>query len=203
MATNPLNDIAATFLSGGTTMILFIVIGVVAIILICLAAWLLMFRKRWNLKVEFKMVRSDGRITVPEWGKGQYDAKSGIIWLKRKGMRMKKEGVKAMRLDRYLQGQNTITVVGNPGNWRIVIPDSFLEVVDTDTGEEATVITLKTDTREDKSWSTYFERLAGQTFTIQSFMAEYGQFIGWGLILMVVIIANFVGFSMVLGKLKG
>lgn len=184
-------------------MVLLIVVGVIAIILICFAAWFLLFRKRWNLKVEFKMIRSDGRVTVPEWGKGQYDAKSGIIWLKRKGIRMKKEGIKAMRLDKYLQGQNTVTVVGNPGNWRIVIPDSFLEVIDDETGEEAAIIALKTDTREDKSWSTYFERLAGQTFTIQNFMQEYGQFIGWGLILMVVIIANFVGFSMVLGKLKG
>ena len=41
-------------------------------------------RRKWNLDVEFKLPRSDGRFISAEWGKGNYDTKRGVVWLKRK-----------------------------------------------------------------------------------------------------------------------
>lgn len=195
------DNITNTLAQGGIALLFFVIIGVIIILLIAFGAWLLFMKKRWNLKVEFKMTRSDGRVTVPEWGKGRYDPNNGTIWLKRK--RKRAEAVKAKRLDKYLQGNNTVTAVGNPGNWRIVIPESYLEVTDDETGEVAALVKLKTDTKEDKSWSVNFERMAGATFTIQNFMQQYGHAIEVAFIVLITVLSNFIGFSIVIGKIKG
>jgi hypothetical protein len=193
------DNLSTTLFGGGIMVAVTVVVGVIIILLLVLGGWLLFIKKRWNLKVEFKMVRSDGRVTIPEWGKGRYDANNGVIYLKRK--RKKAEAVKAKRLDKYLQGSNTITAVGNPGNWRLVIPDTFLELEDDETGETAAVINLRADTKEDKSWAVSFERMAGRTFTIQNFLQQYGHAIEVAFIILITVIANFIGFSIVLNRL--
>ena len=196
-----INSLFGSLAHYGVMGIIGIVIGVIVIILIFLGIFMFMRNRKWNLKVEFKMARSDGVITIPEWGKGKYDAINGVIYLKRK--RKKAEAVKVKRLDKYLQGFNIITAIGNTGAWRLVIPETFLEVTDDESGETAAFVKLKTDTKEDKSWSVNFERQALNTFTIQSWMAEYGQFLGWAFVILITIISNFIGFSLVLQKIKG
>lgn len=195
------DNLMSTF-TGAGTMAVFIITGVIIIfLLLALGVWMFVYKKRWNLKVEFKMVRSDGRIIIPEWGKGRYDATNGVIYLKRK--RKRAEAVKAKKIEKYLQGNNTLTAVGNTGNWRLVIPDSYLDVVDDETGEEARIVNLRADTKEDKSWATNFERTAKQTFTVNSFMSQYGRALEIGFIVLITVISNFIGFSLVLGRIKG
>jgi hypothetical protein len=194
------DGLMGTIQTGGMYMALLIGGGLIVLILVGLVIWMVFMKKKWNLKVEFKMVRSDGRIVIPEWGKGNYDQKQGIIYIKRR--KKKAEGLKAKRLDKYLQGSSMITVVGNPGNWRLVIPDTYLELQDEETGEVASVINLKSDMKDDKLWATHFERDALSTFSVQSFMAQYGQYLGFALLLIITIIGQFVGFSIVLGKIK-
>jgi hypothetical protein len=184
----------------GSWTVIVIAVGIIVLALLGLVTWTVIVKKRWNLLVEFKMVRSDGRITIPEWGKGRYDPKEGLIYLKRK--RKRAEAVKAKRLDKYLQGVNTLTAVGNPGNWRLVIPETFLEVVDDETGETASIVRLRADTKDDKSWSVNFERSAKNAFTISNFMTQYGRALEIGFIVMITVISNFIGFSIVLGRMK-
>ncbi len=196
-----IGDTVTDLLGGSlTTLVIIIPILLFLLFVTVLVVWFFM-KKKWNLKIEFKMVRSDGRIIIPEWGKGRFDRDAGIIWVKRK--KMKPEGIKATDIRKYLQGADTITLIGNPGNWKIVIPDSFHTVIDEETGEEAAVMEIKTDMKEDKPWAIAFERMIGETFTIQSFFSEYGQYLGWGFIMMITVIANFVGFSLVLDKIAG
>lgn len=188
------------FLSNSLIAIFLIAGGVIFILCLSLLAWWIFYKRKWNLLVEFKMIRSDGRVIIPEWGKGFYDKNQGVIWLKRKFKTA--EPVKAKDIRNYLQGASTVTAIGNPGNWKLVIPESFFEVEDEETGEKAAVMEIKTDTREDKPWAVQHERSAKATFTIHNFLQEYGHYLGWGFILLVIIIGQFIGFSLVLQNVK-
>lgn len=196
------DSLVGFFYGTGVMVIITIILGIIFILLLGLAFWVFFKKGKWNIKTEFKMVRSDGKFATSEWGKGYFDTKNGVIWLKRKGIRMRKEGIKAQRIDQYLQGGNILTVVGNPGNWRPVINDSYVELVDDNTGETAAVVNLRADTKEDKSWAVNFERAAMQTFSVSSWMQQYGQYIGFGFLILITILGQFIGFSIVLGKLK-
>jgi hypothetical protein len=200
MAANIMDGIMPALKSFGTMGLITIIIAILIIISLAIGGWAFFFRKRWQLKCEFKMTRSNGQVTMAEWGKARLDLPNGCIWIKRKSKRA--ESIKAKDLAKYLQGSDTITVIGNTGNWKLVIPDSYMEVTDEESGESAAVIKLITDTKSDKAWADNFERTAKQTFTIQSFLQQYGQFLGWGFIILVLIIGQFVGFSMVLDKIK-
>ena len=196
------DNLTGFFYGTGTMVIITMILGIILILGVVLAFWVFFKKGKWNIKTEFKMIRSDGKVTMSEWGKGFFDTKNGIIWIKRKGMRMRKEGIKAQRIDQYLQGGNILTVVGNPGNWRPVINDSFTELIDDATGEVAAVVNLRADTKEDKSWAVNFERAALQTFSVANWMQQYGQFLGWGFLILIVILGDFIGFSLLMGKLK-
>lgn len=192
-------DFLAPIAGLGTTVVITITLVIIIVLMLGLAAWLIFVKKRWNLKCEFKMLRSDGHFVAPEWGKARYDPKFGVIYIKRK--RKKAESIHAKRLDKYLQGNNTITVIGNPGAWKLVIPDSYTEVMDDETGEVASILNLRTDTKEDKAWAVQWERFAGQTFTIQNFLQQYSGALQMGFVILITIIANFIGFSLVLQKI--
>ena len=100
-----------------------------------------------------------------------------------------------------MSGDNSLEVIGNPGNWMLVVPESYMEVTDEKTGETAMFSNLKADTREDKAWAVQAERSWKQAFSVQNMFYEYKDYIGWGLVVFIVILANFVGFSYLSGKL--
>lgn len=145
-------------------------------------------KKQWYLKVEFKLIRSDGKAVLAEWGKGFYDSKKGILWVKRPKMR--KESIKATDMRLYLQGSDVVTVVGNTGNWKPVIPQSFLEVIDDTTGEVASIMQIRVDMKEDKPWAVQTERMLEDAFSIATFWNSMKDYLGWGLVIFIVIIAN-------------
>jgi len=173
------------------------VMDLIFIIVICLAAlfviggilWFFWSRKKWNLTVEFKLPRSikylneNEKIDVSniqgsiesEIGKGCYDYKKGVVWLKRKGK--KKIKMKPFRVTKYLQnntsGKQILTVVQiGAAEFIPVMPESYMIMQDDETGEQVTVLDIKTDASESKAWSSQFEREAKSTYSIQGALAS-------------------------------
>lgn len=152
-------------------------IGVVGAII-----WFIFYKKQWNLKVEVKLPRSDGRLISAEWAKGSYNSKKGVVWIKRKGK--KKAPMKPFSVQQYLQGDNLLTVVQvGADDYLPVAPMSYEEVEDDKTGEKAAIINFKTDVSSSKAWKNQFERESKSTYSISSWLRENGQWIGIGLVI--------------------
>lgn len=162
------------------------------------AWWAFTKKKNWNLKVEFKLTRSDGRYIGAEWGKGYYDSKRGVVFLKRKGK--KAVPMEPFDVKKYLQGTEILTVaqVGME-QYLPVLPDSYLEMEDDTTGEKAAFMKLKVDLSKSKAWRSQFERDAKAAYTIMSLLSQYAQFIGIGIILFM----QLVGFAILYSKITG
>lgn len=184
--------------SGLMDVVLAIFLGITAVGIIVGFFWfILVKRKNWNIKVEFRIPRDvremeDGRIkgTInKEWGKGYYNYRSGVVYVKRKGK--KPVPMKPFDIKRYLSGSSilTVTQVGID-DYRPVLDDSYLEVIDDKTGEEAVLIKIKTDTSGAKSWRNQFERDSKATYNIMSFLQQHGEKLIWGLIILIILIGQ-------------
>ena len=71
--------------SGGVSVLVYVVLGVVILLMLGGIIAFFMLKRKWNLSVEFKLIRSDGRMVNAEWGKGYYNAKKGVVFIKRPG----------------------------------------------------------------------------------------------------------------------
>ena len=197
--------------SGGLVdMTLSIILGVL-ILAVCGAFTWFMFKKKmhWNLKVEFKLPRNiqvgedeNGNEVITgtirkEWGKGYYNAKEGVVYIKRK--KNVAVAMKPFNVKEFLSDTNILTVIQvGIEDYRPVLEESYLNVEDYETGEIAALIKAKIDTSESKSWKNSYERERKNTFTISSWMSQHGQLIGFGFI----ILSIFVGFAIVYSKIK-
>lgn len=195
---------------GGFLMnIIAILIGVIVLGSCGFGVWFLVRRKKgWNIKLEIKIPRNikrvrqkDGTIKVvgtlnKEWGKGFYDAKKGVVLLKRKGK--KAVAMKPFDIKQYLSTGNILTVIQvGIEDYRPVLDESYIEVVDGETGEEAALLKAKIDTSESKSWKNSFEREAKMTYSIKNWVVEHGGLIAMGIVLMM----NLIGFSIVIARM--
>ncbi len=154
-----------------------------------------MRKRRWNLKVEFKLPRADGRIINAEWGKGQLNSSKGVVILKRKGL--SPVAIKPFDIKRYLQGGNILTVIQvSPDEYIPALPESFLEVTDEETGEEGLILDLVVDSGASKAWKASFLHDAELAFTLKSFFTKYQGYFAFGFIL----ICLFVGFAILWSK---
>ncbi len=148
-------------------------------------------KKRWNLKVEVKSVRSDGRVITGEWAKGFYNAKRGCVFIKRPG-RMKPYPMKVFDIRKYLQGLDLLTVVQlGPEDYRPVLNDSWTSYIDDKTGEKVSMLDIKVDTGETKAWKSAFDASAKKAYSLQSFLQQFQTPIAVG----IVILCCFVGFA--------
>lgn len=173
-----------------------LVLGVLSLCGIFL--WYIIKRKRnWNLKVEIKIVRSDGKLLSAEWAKGEYNIKRGVVWIKRKGK--PQVPMKPFDTEKFLQGEKNILTVQqiSPGHYIPVLPESFLEMEDDVTGQTASFARVKADFSESKSWKNQFEREAKQAYTIMSLLKEYAPYIGIGIVLFM----NFAGFAVLYSRM--
>jgi len=186
---------------GGITGLITIgLIGLAFILAIGGIIFLVKQKLYWNLKVEFKMPRSDGKVINSEWGKGAFNKSRGVVFIKRK--KMKKQPLKPFDIKRYLQGSNTLTVVqAGIDDYRPVITDSWMEmesiepiidakgelVLDADgnkTYDKAALMNIKIDSTQSKAWRDSFERESKNTYSITSLLHEYSSAIGFGLIIL-------------------
>ena len=70
------------------TWIMVIVVGLIVLGILGAIGYWYWKKKKWNLRVEIKLPRSDGLLINSEKAKGYYDSKAGIVDIKRKGMKM-------------------------------------------------------------------------------------------------------------------
>lgn len=143
--------------------------------------WWFKAKRIWNLKVEFKMPRSGGNLVMSEWGKGQYDSKKGVVYVKRKGL--PKSPLEPFDVKEFLQGSNTLTVVQIGINQYLpVLPTSYDQVTN-EQGEVAVVMKVKGDISQSKSWRSSFEREAKNAYSLSNLLKENTAWIAIGLVI--------------------
>ena len=198
---------AAGFGSSAMSVIWYILAGIVVIILLIIIGVIWYFKKRWNLTVEFKLVRNDGRLIGAEHGKGYYDARKGVVYVRRPNMGKFSKGVaiKIFDIRKYIQGSDIITVLQvGPEDYRPVLNDSWTEYVSTSQDEKGNivevkeaVINIKVDSGADKAWKSSWDVSAKKAYSIQSLIAQFQTPIAIG----IVIICCFVGFAILWSKM--
>ena len=206
-----ITETASGFIPQGSTVTLLVILfvaGFVALIIVALIGFLIWNKKRWNLKVEIKLPRSDGKIINGEWGSGYFNSKQGVVFIKRPGKFQRKIPLKIFDPKRYLQGSDLLTVVQlSPVDYRPVLPKSFLEYeleyVDDKTGEVTLVkealMNIECDTGASKAWQTAFEAAAKQAYSLQSFFVQFQTPIA----IAIVLVAVFVGIAALWTQMPG
>jgi len=196
-------------LGTGGMIIWYVVLGIVILGMLAIILGILYFRKRWNLDVEFKLTRNDGRITNAEWGKGRYDTKKGVVFVKRPGESKFFGGIpiKIFDIRRYLQGSFIITVLQvGPEDFRPVLNDSWTEHIETykdpKTGEikevKESILNIKVDSGLNKAWKSAWDAAAKNAYSIRSFFTQFQTPIAIGIVL----ISSFVGFAILYSKIS-
>lgn len=191
----------------GVSVIWYVVLGFIVLAMIGTIAAILYFRKRWNLDVEFKLTRNDGRITNAEWGKGYYDSKKGVVFVRRPSMGKFSKGlpIKIFDIRRYIQGTTIITVIQvGPEDFRPVLNDSWTEHVceykDNLTGDvkevKESILNIKVDSGLNKAWKSAWDSAARNAYSIRTFFTQFQTPIAIG----IVIICCFVGFALLWSK---
>ncbi len=188
-------------LSGTVGMIVIVIIvGIITLLIVGVVGFIIWNKKRWNLKVEIKLPRSDGKIVNGEWGKGYFNSKQGVVYIKRPGFLMPKIPLKIFDPKRYLQGVDLLTVVQlSPVDYRPILPISYLEYQveykDDITGKKSLVkeaiMEMECDTGASKAWKTAFDAAAKKAYSLQSFFTQFQTPIA----IAIVLVAVFVGIA--------
>lgn len=183
----------------GLIVIMF-VIGLVVLIVFGFIAFIIYNKRRWHLNVEIKLPRSNGQIVEAEWGKGYFNPKRGVVYIKRPGWTSRAIPLKIFDPKRYLQGKDLITVIQiTPTDYRPVLPISFLEhevkYKDKKTGkviiQKESVLNIECDTGHSKAWQESFDAAARTAYTFKSFFKQFEVPIS----IAIVLIAVFVGIT--------
>ena len=193
----------------GVNIILYVALGVIILIMLFIIFAIFYFKKRWNLDVEFKLTRNDGRITNAEWGKGYYNARKGVVFVRRPTMGKFSKGIpiKIFDIRRYLQGTSIITVLQvGPEDYRPVLNDSWTEHIvtykDDVTGDiqevKESILNIKVDSGLNKAWKSAWDAASKKAYSISSFMSQFQTPIAIG----IVIICCFVGFAILWSKVS-
>lgn len=196
--------------SGSTVGLIFLmfIVGLILLVLVVPIGYFIWNKKRWNLRVEIKLPRSDARIINGEWGKGFFHSKRGVIYIKRPGFAQQKIPLKIFDPKRYLQGADLITVIQlSPTHYVPVLPDSFLETtvdyLDEKTGEvhevKESILNIKCDTGHDKAWQAAWDAATKKAYSLQSFLNQFQTPIA----IAIVLVAVFVGIAALWSQLPG
>jgi len=184
------------------TWVLVAVGGLIVVLLLGSIGWWVYRKKKWNLRVEIKMPRSDGKLILSEKAKGHYDANAGIVDIKRK--RMRAVGMKPFDVRSYLQGSNFLEVIQIGVKQYIPLHPKSYEKFTTihkytdkktkeEKEEETEYYMMKyiADIDKRKTWKTYFERTAKDRFTLAGFLSKHWRAIEIGIIVFII----FLGFA--------
>ncbi len=213
------DDVVGTVKDGtGTNIWMFVALIIavlVGLLLLVVAGWYWFFKKRWNIKAEIKLTRSGGGFTNAEWGKAYFNAKQGVCYVKRPGVRQSSIPVKIFDIRKYIQGDNTVTFIQvSPEELLPVLNNSWEEYEDDQPmkdsagnirldgegkpiHEKAALINIRVDTGLNKAWRAAWTQAAKQAYSLKSFFAQFQTPIA----IAIVIIAVFVGFAMVWTRL--
>jgi hypothetical protein len=201
------SQIMTTVTAGGSTTLkwIFIIICVVLIVTAIIGFFIFLKWKKnkYNLRVEIKMPRSDGRLVLAEWGKGSFNAKKGVVLIKRD--KMKEVAMKVIDIRRYLQGADLLTVIQvGPEDYRPVLNDSWTKHIATYEDElgnktivKESILNIKVDTGEYKAWKSSWDSAAKRAYSLQSFLQQFAVPIS----IAIVLLACFVGFAIIWTRL--
>ncbi len=180
--------------------IMSVLIGTVVLAICGGALWFFVIkRKKWNIKVEFKIPRNirkiklrDGSVKVigtinKEWGKGYYDAKNGVVLVKRR--KKKPVPMKPFDVKTYLSSDNILTVIQvGVEDYRPVVDESYIRLKDAKSGDKFALVNAQIDTSEGKSWRNSYERERKNTYAISNWLKEHGQTLAMGLVAMMILV---------------
>lgn len=195
------SSITGPIVSAGSGMLTWMLIAgaIVTVLLIVggIVGWRLYNKNKWNLRIEFKIPRSDGQIILGEWGKGSWNAKRGVVYLKR--TKMKAVTMKVVNITRYLQGSDLMTVIQvGAQDYRPVLNDSWTEHIveyEDEKGntieQKEAIINIKADTGLNKPWKSAWEQASKTAYSISTFLTQFQTPIA----IAIVLIAVFVGIS--------
>lgn len=200
-------QITQTISKGGATTLKTVIIAMIVIVVLGvvfgLIAWWRWSKNRYNLKVEIKMPRSNGKITLAEWGKGSFNAKKGVVFIKRAKMRA--VPMKVLDIRRYLQGADVLSVIQlGAEDYRPILNDSWAEhtitLIDDEGKEEEvkeSILNIRVDTGEYKAWKSAWDSSAKNAYSLKSFLQQFQTPIS----IAIVLVACFVGFAIVWARM--
>lgn len=199
---------ATSALGTGISVMWYIILGIVILIMLAIIFVIFYFRKKWNLTVIFELTRNDAKLTNCEIGKGFYNSKKGVVFVRRPTMGKFSSGVaiKIFDIRRYLQSGDILHVLQvGPEDFRPVLVDSWTEHVatytDDKTGEtkevKESILNIKVDSGLNKAWKSAWDSAAKNAYSIRSFMSQFQTPIAIGIVL----ICSFVGFSILYSKI--
>lgn len=225
-----IGSVVSGLIPQGGSIALMILIGTmmtVVVLIFGVIGFFIWNKKRWNLNVEIKLPRSDGKIVNGEWAKGYFNSKRGVVYIKRSGLLSPKIPLKIFDPKRYLQGDKLLTVIQlSPLDYRPILPESYLEheveyVCDKDYLSEDTglirnkhlighkkgdvvkikesVLTIKCDTGHSKAWQQAFDQASKQAYSLKSFMQQFQTPIA----IAIVLVSVFIGFAAIWTQLPG
>ena len=176
------------------------IIIVVTLVLVLVAVLWAKKRKKWNLRVEIKLPRSNGEIINSEKAKGYYDTKQGFVSLKRKGI--SPIDMKPFNTSKYLQGTNFLEVLQiGPDDYLPILPKSYKIITKSNAveGEQKrfALLEIEGDLGERKAWASNAAESAINRFTLKNFLGKH-QF---AISIMIIMFALFIGFAIVLSQL--
>ncbi len=185
----------------GSSIITWTIIGIVGLVVLTALGFLAVWayrRKKWNLRVEIKLPRSDGKIINSEKAKGHYSVKEGIVDIKRKGL--KAIGMEPFDVRKYLQGEKYLEVIQlGPEQYIPILPKSYLTIKEEGEDKGKTILEIEADIPKRRTWKNYFERVAKDRFTLLGFLQKYGQVMAFGVIIFLI----FIGFSILWMRMPG
>lgn len=149
-------------------------------------------RKKWYLTVVLKMPRDGNKTIVTEVAKGSWNARKATLWVKRKGLTGSKFFVQLDDIRSYLQGNETIELIGSGINWKPILFQSYFDVIDEETGKEASIMKYAMNFNKDKAWALRAEREYINTFSVSDMFNKLKDYIGWGIVIFIVILAEVV-----------
>jgi len=157
-------------------------------------------RKKWNLRVEIKLPRSDGKIVNSEKAKGYFDTKSGFVSLKRKGLTP--IDMKPFNISKYLQGTNYLEVLQiGPDDFIPILPKSYTVITKADAVEgeqnKFALLDIHGDMGERKQWASNAAESALNRFTLKSFLKRHE----FAISIMIIMFGLFIGFAIVLSQM--
>lgn len=161
--------------------------------------WVQYQKKKWYLLVPLKMPRDGGKTINAEIAKGYWDSRKATLWVKRKGMFGAKFFVEIDDIRKYLQGNETIELLGSGVSWKPILPESYITVIDSDTGQEANIMKYSMDFTRDKAWAIRAEREYTNTFSLSDTFNKLKDYIGWGIVIGIVILSEVVRIAYVGG----
>lgn len=175
--------------------VLYVVLGLFVVIIVTVLGIWAYRRKKWNLVLNVKIPRMDGRFIGQDKAKGYWDSDEGWIMVKRKGYKP----VPSRPIDpkKWLQSKNEATLVQvGPQDYIIALEDSY-NILTGEDGKSYALMDIMADVGKRKTWKNYTERQAKKAFSLGNWLKENAWMVSTGIVIFII----FIGFAVIWTRL--